>query len=101
MSEKTLHITNGSILTGILKELDYSGDILTWEEMLCEGPTMSTINSDTFLKKRASNVFCPTFAIIMLPKLCGKVHQSREVICNRQKAEINSFFIKGAMLQIT
>ena len=54
MSEKTLHITNGSILTGILKELDYSGDILTWEEMLCEGPTMSTINSDTFLKKRAS-----------------------------------------------
>ena len=54
MSEKTLHITNGSILTGILKDLDYSGDILTWEEMLCEGPTMSNINSDTFLKKRAS-----------------------------------------------
>ena len=54
VNEKTLHITNGSILTGILKELDYSGDILTWEEMLCEGPTMSTINSDTFLKKRAS-----------------------------------------------
>jgi hypothetical protein len=37
----------------------------------------------------------------MPPKLCGKVHQSREVICNRQKAGINSFFIKGAMLQIT
>lgn len=54
MSEKTLHITNGSILTSILKELDYSGDILTWEEMLCEGPTMSNINSDIFLKKRAS-----------------------------------------------
>lgn len=54
MSEKTLHITNGSILTGILKDLDYSGDILTWEEMFCEGPTMSNINSDTFLKKRAS-----------------------------------------------
>ena len=54
MSEKTLHITNGSILTGFLKELDYDGDILTWEEMLCEGPTMSRINSDAFLKKRAS-----------------------------------------------
>lgn len=64
MSERTLHITNGSILTGILKDLDYSGDILAWEEMLCEGPTMSNINSDPFLKKRAS--FFNTFYDIEL-----------------------------------
>jgi hypothetical protein len=54
MSKKSLHITNGSILTNILKELDYSGDILTWEEMLCEGPTIYDINSEEFLKLRAN-----------------------------------------------
>lgn len=54
MSKQTLHITNGSNLTTFLKELDYGGDILTWEEMLCEGPTISKINSIDFLKVRAS-----------------------------------------------
>tara|TARA_R110002033_G_scaffold87527_1_gene137455 strand:+ start:8366 stop:8752 length:387 start_codon:yes stop_codon:yes gene_type:complete len=54
MSKKTLHITNGSSLTSILKDLEFSGDILTWEEMLCEGPTIANINSDEFLKLRTS-----------------------------------------------
>tara|TARA_R110002033_G_scaffold23563_27_gene55715 strand:- start:5315 stop:5701 length:387 start_codon:yes stop_codon:yes gene_type:complete len=54
METYPLHITNGSNLTNFLKELDFSGDILTWEEMLCEGPTISNINSDQFLKLRAS-----------------------------------------------
>lgn len=51
---KTLHITNGTVLTNFLKDLEYQGDILTWEEMLCEGPTISNINSDEFLKLRAT-----------------------------------------------
>ncbi|NCO64638.1 MAG: DUF1835 domain-containing protein [Flavobacteriales bacterium] len=54
MQKKTLHITNGSLLTTMLQDLDFTGDILTWEEMLCEGPTISNINSDKFLKLRAS-----------------------------------------------
>lgn len=54
MSNYPLHITNGSNLTAILKELDYHGDILTWEEMLCDGPTIRNINSDEFLQIRAS-----------------------------------------------
>lgn len=54
MSKKTLHITNGSNLTAILKDLEFSGDILTWEEMLCEGPTIANINSDEFLELRTS-----------------------------------------------
>ncbi len=54
MSKKTLHITNGGNLTAILKDLEFSGDILTWEEMLCEGPTISNINSDEFLELRTS-----------------------------------------------
>ncbi len=54
MSTNPLHITNGSNLTNIIKDLDFTGDILTWEEMLCEGPTISNIDSNQFLKLRAS-----------------------------------------------
>jgi len=54
MFKKSLHITNGSVLTNILKELEYQGDFLTWEEMLCEGPTLYNINSNEFLKLRAN-----------------------------------------------
>ncbi|WP_431134277.1 DUF1835 domain-containing protein [Psychroserpens mesophilus] len=50
---KTLHITNGNSLTEILNnELEIKGDILTWQEMLCEGPTISHIDSDTFIEIR-------------------------------------------------
>ena len=52
MSRKTLHITNGSTLTSYMKELDIVGDVLTWQEMLCEGPTTSIIDTEEFLQKR-------------------------------------------------
>ncbi|WP_406971918.1 DUF1835 domain-containing protein [Flavisericum labens] len=54
MDKKPLHITNGSILTKLLKELEVEGEILTWEEMLCEGPTIEHIDSEEFLKIRHS-----------------------------------------------
>lgn len=47
-----LHITNGGRLTKNLVELDISGEILTWDEMLCEGPTIEIIDSKAFLKQR-------------------------------------------------
>ncbi|WP_299228110.1 DUF1835 domain-containing protein [uncultured Psychroserpens sp.] len=49
---KTLHITNGNSLTDYITELDIKGDILTWQEMLCEGPTIANINSNEFLTVR-------------------------------------------------
>ncbi|WP_299779588.1 DUF1835 domain-containing protein [uncultured Formosa sp.] len=52
MESKTLHITNGGALTNYLKELEMHGDILTWHEMLCEGPTIEHINSDEFIEIR-------------------------------------------------
>lgn len=52
MAKRTLHITNGYSLTNYLKELDYTGDMLTWQEMLCEGPTAERIDSDEFFDKR-------------------------------------------------
>lgn len=53
MSKKILHITNGDSLTSYLKELDFSDPILTWQEMLCEGPTIPNIQSKEFFDLRA------------------------------------------------
>ncbi|NJX16657.1 DUF1835 domain-containing protein [Tamlana crocina] len=52
MDKKPLHITNGSVLTDVLKGLKVEGDILTWQEMLCEGPAIEHIDSDEFLDMR-------------------------------------------------
>ena len=52
MEKKTLHITNGNSLTDYLQELDIKGEILTWEEMLCEGPLVESIDSELFLNTR-------------------------------------------------
>lgn len=49
---KTLHITNGNSLTSVLDELEIKGDILTWQEMLCEGPALAQIDSEAFIKLR-------------------------------------------------
>ncbi|MBU2951060.1 DUF1835 domain-containing protein [Tamlana agarivorans] len=52
MSNKPLHITNGSVLTGILNELKIEGDFLSWQAMLCEGPTTEMVFSNRFLEMR-------------------------------------------------
>lgn len=52
MGRNTLHITNGHSLTNYLNELDIKGDFLTWQEMLCEGPTTEIIDSDDFFAVR-------------------------------------------------
>lgn len=52
MALPKLHITNGSVLTDYLKELDFTGVFLTWQEILCEGPTQEVINTESFFKER-------------------------------------------------
>ncbi len=52
MQEKIFHITNGSHLTQYLKQLHFKGTFLTWHEMLCEGPTQTTILSHLFIQQR-------------------------------------------------
>ncbi|ULC58150.1 DUF1835 domain-containing protein [Flaviramulus sp. BrNp1-15] len=54
MSKKILHITNGGSLTKVLNELGVEGEKLTWQEMLCEGPTTEMVYSDEFLNLRKS-----------------------------------------------
>ncbi len=52
MTKKTLHITNGTSLTNYLNELNVEGDKLTWQEMLCEGPTTEEVYSEEFIELR-------------------------------------------------
>ena len=52
MSSSTLHITNGNKTTDYLKSLGYTGDFITWREMLCEGKTSIDVGSETFWKTR-------------------------------------------------
>ena len=52
MGHNILHITNGDSLTNYLKELDFDGDFLTWQEMLCEGPTEIEIDTPSFISLR-------------------------------------------------
>ncbi|WOD43271.1 DUF1835 domain-containing protein [Hwangdonia lutea] len=54
MANQPLHITNGDSLTNYLNELDIVGDKLTWQEMLCEGQTETTIDNDHFFNLRAT-----------------------------------------------
>lgn len=54
MKSTTLHITNGSSLTSYLQKLNIEGDIITWNEMLCEGPTVEKLDTDAFLDTRIS-----------------------------------------------
>lgn len=50
--ERILHISNGSSLTKRLNEIDSENPILSWEEMLCEGPTTHQIETRKFFKLR-------------------------------------------------
>jgi len=74
MEKRTLHITNGNVLTDYLRELDFTDDILTWQEMLCEGPTIPNINSQEFFTLRAQFL---------------KEHYNIEVNLNELQAELS------------
>lgn len=52
MNSSILHITNGDGTTNYLQKLNFSGDFITWREMLCEGKTSTDVGSESFWKTR-------------------------------------------------
>lgn len=54
MDKQPLHITNSTSLTTVLNNLEIKGEKLTWEELLCEGPTTEIVGSPTFFNTRKS-----------------------------------------------
>mgnify|MGYP000144428715 CR=1 FL=1 len=88
MSSSILHITNGDSTTNYLKKLHFSGDFITWREMLCEGKTTTDVGSETFWKNRFSffkssyNISKKKFIDFTLKEyrnLCNK-KESKEII---------------------
>lgn len=52
--EKLLHITNGDDLSEKIHSLGLSGDVITWREMLCEGPTSIEVGDEEFVLLRTN-----------------------------------------------
>ncbi len=50
--KKILHITNGDDLAEQILNLDLSGDVITWREMLCEGPASMDVGAEEFVLLR-------------------------------------------------
>ena len=49
---KILHITNGDDLSKQILNLDLPGDVITWREMLCEGPASMDVGDEEFVLLR-------------------------------------------------
>lgn len=47
-----LHITNGDELSGCIAELEIPGEVIVWREMLSEGPTHASLDSEEFFDLR-------------------------------------------------
>lgn len=47
-----LHITNGDGFLKSIRELGLPGEIIVWREMLCEGPTLTTLDTEEFFNLR-------------------------------------------------
>ncbi len=71
-----LHITNGNNLTDYLNDLKIEGDFLTWQEMLCEGPTTEHIESEAFLNIRKA-FFSDFYDVEMME---DELHQELDVL---------------------
>ena len=50
--KKFLHIANGDDISEKIKELNLPGDLVTWREMLCEGPTVNEVGEKEFIDLR-------------------------------------------------
>ena len=89
MKASILHITNGDSTTTYLKKIGFSGEFITWREMLCEGKTTTDVGSETFWKNRfdflktAYKVNKQTFIEFTLKEyrnLCKKKEQNEIVL---------------------
>jgi hypothetical protein len=79
---KILHITNGDSTTNYLKKLKFSGDFITWREMLCEGKTTTDVGSESFWKNRFD--FFKTSYNISKQKFIDYTVKEYRNLCNKK-----------------
>lgn len=85
MSSSILHITNGDSTTNYLKKLHFSGDFITWREMLCEGKTTIDVGSETFWKNRFT--FFKTSYNVSKKKFIDFTLKEYRNLCNKKESK--------------
>ena len=99
MATKTLHITNGDFTTNYLKSLNFSGDFITWREMLCEGKTTTDVGSENFWKNRFE--FLKSSYKVSKKKFIDYTLKEYRTLCNKKSTdEIVLWFDHGLFCQI-
>lgn len=99
MKGSILHITNGDTTTNYLKKLNFSGEFITWREMLCEGKTTSDVGSEDFWKNRFD--FFKTSYKISKKKFIDYTVKEYRNLCNKKgQKEIVLWFEHDLFCQI-
>lgn len=99
MSASILHITNGDSTTNYLKKLHFTGDFITWREMLCEGKTTTEVGSETFWKNRFT-FFNSSYKITKQKFIDLTVKEYRNLCNKKQSKEIVLWFEYDLFCQI-
>lgn len=82
MGTSILHITNGDTTTNYLKKLNFSGEFITWREMLCEGKTTPDVGSESFWKNRYD--FFKTSYKVSKQKFIDYTVKEYRSLCNKK-----------------
>ncbi len=99
MNTSLLHITNGDTTTNLLKKLEFTGEIITWREMLCEGKTTTDVGSEKFWKNRFE--FLKTSYKITKKTFIDYTLKEYRNLCNqKQQKEIVLWFEHDLFSQI-
>ena len=99
MGASILHITNGDFTTNYLKKLKFSGDFITWREMLCEGKTTTDVGSETFWKNRF-NFFKTSYNVSKQKFIDYTVKEYRSLCNKKNQKEIVLWFEHDLFCQI-
>lgn len=99
MTKKTLHITNGDSTTNVLRDLNFSGEIITWREMLCEGQTRTDVGSENFWKSRF-NFFSSRYKVTKKQFIDYTVKEYRRLCNQKLQEEIVLWFEYDLFCQI-
>ncbi|WP_397446599.1 DUF1835 domain-containing protein [Polaribacter sp. R77954] len=99
MGASILHITNGDSTTNYLKKLKFSGEFITWREMLCEGKTTTDVGSEAFWKNRFD--FFKTSYKVSKQKFIDYTLKEYRNLCNKKsQKEIVLWFEYDLFCQI-
>ncbi|QOD61227.1 DUF1835 domain-containing protein [Polaribacter haliotis] len=99
MNSSILHITNGDSTTNYLKKLQFSGDFITWREMLCEGKTTTNVGSDVFWKTRY-DFFKSSYKISKQKFIDYTVKEYRKLCNKKENKQIVLWFEYDLFCQI-